>query len=111
MQCSECGTTVALPSSVKTVTCRRCGEVYFVNDGEEPRRFYPSFKMYPFEHDGIESKWMPTFTRPLRTGTYQCRFRNTEPNVIDLYWDGWCFRALGLRVRMTEFLTWRGMLA
>jgi hypothetical protein len=117
-QCSECAAWVNIPRVLKTVTCRRCGEVYFCNDGE-PRKMYPALSMHPMsalrvqELTGVLSKWMPTHTRPLIVGCYECRFRTTEPNVIQLLWNGTRFvvPSTSERVQMQHFLTWRGVLA
>lgn len=116
-QCTECGVAVTIPLKVKTVSCRRCGDVSFVNEGNV-RRVYPALHMYPVDtkHDhGSDyplSIWMLPWTRPVRQGFYDCRFRHTEPNVIRLWWNGVSFTtADGQRVSMTQFLTWRGLLA
>jgi hypothetical protein len=117
-QCSECGTTVRLPisPSIKTVTCARCGDVSMLTDGVR-RRFYPALHMHPMTSltPGPElleavSIWMPTHTRPIIPGIYECRFR-TFDEVLPLQWDGMKFVAAGQRVRMHDFLTWRGVLA
>ena len=99
MQCTECGTRITLPSSPKitTVTCNRCGDVSMRGDGDSWRRMYPALHMYPFHclmPQGIESpeavvsRWMPTHTRPVTPGTYQCRFRTTGEAIFSLHWDG-----------------------
>lgn len=111
-KCSECAAWVNIPRALKTVTCRRCGEVYFCNDGE-PRKMYPALSMYPADTDGVVSKWMPTHTRPVREGLYEARFRNIEPAVVLVVWNGVRFVVpfTGERIQMREFLTWRGVLA
>ena len=118
--CSECSTHVQLPLSpkIKTVTCPRCGDVSMLTDGVR-RRFYPALHMTPFPHphiaseDDIVSAWMPTHTRPVAIGMYECRFRTTEPHVLLLKWDGIKFvdGTMDTRVAMRDFLTWRGVLA
>jgi hypothetical protein len=116
-QCSECCTQVSLPVSptIKTVTCHRCGDVSTLTDGER-RRFYPALHMQPMSALRVNelpvvSAWMPTNTRPVVPGTYECRFRPTGDAVLRLDWDGMKFVAAGIRVRMHDFLTWRGVLA
>ena len=112
LQCDECRALITLPATVKTVSCSRCGETYLVNDGNPPRRLYPALHMYPVTVEGVESIWMPTQTRPIRHGLYECRFRTTEPHVLRLHWNGRRFLAsTGEPVAMGEFLTWRGVLA
>jgi len=115
--CSECGATVRLPYSPKitTVACGRCGDVSMITDGKV-RRMYPALHMQPMSVNEplVVSAWMPTRTRPVAPGEYQCRFRTTGDAILPLYWDGVCFRALdnvGSRVKMGDFLTWRGVLA
>lgn len=113
--CTECSADVIVPLKVTTVSCRRCGDVSFVNDGA-PRRYYPALSMYPIDHQSdcsAVSKWMLPWTRPIRAGVYDCRFRHTEPHVIRLRWNGAGFVVpdTGERVSMRYFLTWRGMLA
>jgi hypothetical protein len=95
------------------VMCNRCGETYFCNNDEPPRKFYPSLSMRPSGTEGVASKWMLTHTRPILTGIYECRFRHTEPNVIPLMWNGASFVApnTGERISMLNFMTWRGVLA
>ena len=117
MQCNECGSEVAIPLSLKTTSCKRCGDTYFVNDGP-PRRVYPALHMLPVDahHDeGPDyplSKWMLPGTRPIVPGNYHVRFRHTDPEVFIAHWDGACFRAPnGERVDMRNFMTWRGLLA
>lgn len=119
-ECGECRTQTALPlrrSGIKTVTCRRCGDVRFVNDGKLGERMYPSLHMLPVDHIphdgcGALSKWMPTHTRPVVVGDYHVRFRHLDPSVLIARWDGKHFvAAAGQRVSMTNFLTWRGLLA
>lgn len=116
MQCLECGRTVAVPLSVKTVSCPRCGDAYFVNNGP-PRRAYPALHMCPVDHAHNEgpdypfSKWMLPHTRPIVPGVYHVRFSCTEPRVLIAHWDGGAFRtADGQRVCMRTFMTWRGIL-
>lgn len=116
-QCTECGAAVVIPLKCKTVSCRRCGDVSFVNDGA-PRRVYPALHMLPVDHphefgpDYPLSKWMLSWTRPVTSGNYHVRFRHTEPTVYIARWDGVAFRTpTGERVRMGNFLTWRGLLA
>lgn len=114
IKCVECGAWVTLPSkSIKTVTCQRCGEVYFCNDDRPPRKFYPALRMHPVTETGVTSAWMPTQTRPIKQGLYDCRFRTTEPNIIRLHWNGAAFVVpdTGERVQMQHFLSWRGTLA
>lgn len=109
--CTECGATVRIPRVVSTVTCQRCGDVSFC-DGGVARRMYPALTMCPLgTFGGVESKWMPTHTRPVRSGLYECRFRDIEPRVIVLHWNGRHFTHCGEPVRMRHFLTWRGVLA
>lgn len=114
--CTECGHPVSLPlsESIKTVTCPRCGDVSMIHDGNV-RRIYPALHMHPIDHVGelaAVSKWMPTRSRPVRPGWYDCRFRTTEPHVLRLQWDGkhW-YSAANERVDTRQFLSWRGMLA
>jgi len=114
-RCCECGTLVFLPSTVKTVSCRRCGETYFCNDDKPPRKFYPALSMYPVDTaDGAVSKWMPSHTRPIKPGAYDVRFRHTEPHILRAWWNGSRFVTMDGEPRpivMTQFLAWRGMLA
>lgn len=112
--CAECGASNHLPSVVKTVTCHRCGDVCFVTSGVVTRA-YPSLHMKPIDYvpaDGCSavSKWMPTQSRPVEPGTYECRFRSTEPHVLRLHWNGIAFLHGGKRVNLSAFLTWRGVL-
>lgn len=115
-RCCECGTSVIVPKVVSTVTCQRCGDVSFVTDGIV-RRMYPALHMYPVTHQLPDpqypfSKWMPTGTRPVVSGLYHARFRHTEPHVLTLQWTGCKFvDSSGTRVAMSQFLTWRGVLA
>lgn len=111
--CDECRTRISIPRTVSTVTCRRCGETYF---SESQRKFYPELSMYPITITGefaAVSKWMPTHTRPVRPGIYECRFRTTEPHVLRLNWTGIRFVTVddGQAVSLRDFLSWRGMLA
>lgn len=116
MQCTECGANVAVPLSLKTVSCTRCGDAYFVIDATM-RRMYPMLHMLPVDHplpcDGYPlSKWMMPHTRPIIAGNYHVRFRHTEPEVLIAHWDAVCFRAPNRqRVDMRNFMTWRGLLA
>lgn len=112
--CAECGASNHLPLVVKTVTCHRCGDVCLVTDGKLTR-FYPSLHMMPIDYVPADScyavsKWMPTHTRPVASGVYECRFRHIEPTVLRLWWNGVAFLHAGKRVDMTQFLTWRGVL-
>ena len=115
-RCTECHTNVAVPrAALKTATCKRCGEVYLL---PSQQRIYPSLHMRPIDiappADGCcaVSKWMPTETRPIEQGFYDCRFRHTEPRVFRLYWNGVTFiTGKGQRVALHNFLTWRGLLA
>lgn len=113
-QCAECGATNDLPLTVRTITCQFCGDVCFVTDGKVSR-MYPSLHMLPADTprdpDYPLSKWMPTQTRPVLPGWYDCRFRTTGDCVLRLWWNGMWFAASGKRVVMDEFLTWRGVLA
>lgn len=117
-QCEECRTVGYVPSGgIKTAICARCGDVYFCDEGRVTRRVYPALHMFPIDVEREPnypfSKWMPTHTRPIMAGLYHLRFRHTEPNVIVAWWDGHCFRDRrnGVRLVMTQFLTWRGVLA
>ena len=125
-KCTECGAIIRVPTAVKTVSCRRCGDVNLVTDGQL-RRMYPALHMLPVDaprptesvppHWYMQpeyplSKWMLPWTRPVKPGNYHVRFRHLEPGVFVARWDGVCFRAPdGQRVRMRDFLTWRGLLA
>lgn len=112
-ECTECGTGVRTPPTA-TMSCRRCGTVYWTDSGN---KFYGCMSTHPIDYrapDGFGHVgcWMLPWTRPLRSGRYECRFRHTEPHVLTLLWDGATFTTLdGKRVQMTQFLTWRGMLA
>lgn len=115
-KCCECSAWVNIPyaKSIKTVSCHRCGETYFCNDDLPPRKFYPALSMHPIDTaGGVPSKWMPTTTRPVRPGNYECRFRSTEPAHVQLYWTGVMFAVPSTkeRVQMRDFLSWRGVLA
>jgi hypothetical protein len=88
-----------------------------LTDGER-RRFYPALHMGPFhscvsEASDIVSAWMPTHTRPIIPGIYECKFRTTGDAILPLVWEGMKFIAAhdGRRVAMGDFLTWRGVLA
>ncbi len=112
MICTECGATIA-PSATSTVRSRRCGDVYYTETG---RRVYPALHMYPVTHPRDPgyplSKWMLPWTRPLMPGMYHVRFTSTEPRVLLAWWDGANFVNMqGERVCMTDFLSWRGVLA
>lgn len=115
MRCTECSAWVTLPyaKSVNTVSCQRCGTTYFCNMDGPPRKFYPALSMHPIDVQGVASIWMPTHTRPVKPGDYECRFRNTEPNILLLRWNGAAFVVpeTGERVQMIHFLSWRGALA
>lgn len=112
-ECVECGTGVRVPP-VATTSCRRCGTVYWT---DTRNKFYPSMSVHPVTYtpaDGLHATgmWMLPWTRPTRAGIYECRFRHTEPHVLRLHWDGKNFvTSQGERVQMTQFLTWRGVLA
>lgn len=116
-QCADCGVWVIIPSrSIRTVSCRRCGTTYLCNDGGVSK-FYPSLSMFPVDTPitpcSCVSMWMLPWTRPIRHGLYDCRFRTIEPNIIRLRWNGAGFVVpdTGERVAMSHFLTWRGVLA
>lgn len=115
--CCECGTNVVIPIVVKTVSCRHCGDVYFIGELGNVRRVYPSLHMQPVTHplpcsNYPLSKWMMPWTRPIRAGIYHCRFRHTEPHIIELMWQGAFFvvPSTGERVDTSHLLTWRGVL-
>lgn len=112
MHCTECGIRLDVPRKVATVTCPRCGCVFWTESGN---KFYPALSMHPVTHVAEHyalSKWMPTGTRPVVVGAYDVRFRHTEPATIVLWWNGMRFVALdGRRVDETQLLTWRGVLA
>ena len=115
-ECAECGALTFLPLTARTVTCHRCGDVCFVTAGAV-QRMYPALHMRPIDHphglgaDYPPSKWMPTHTRPVAAGMYECRFRHIEPEVVRLYWNGWRMQHDGVPVDMSNFLTWRGVLS
>lgn len=115
-RCTECGASVTVPLTVKSVSCRRCGDVSFVNDGAV-RRVYPTLHMLPVDaprpdSDYPLSKWMLPWTRPVMPGNYHLRFRHTEPQAFVAWWDGVKFTTSdGQRIDMRNFLTWRGLLA
>lgn len=116
-KCTECGAAVRIPVVVTTVSCKRCGDTLFVNDGPV-RRVYPALHMLPIDTkhtNGPEyppSKWMLPWTRPVVNGWYDCRFRNTEPHVLRLWWNGRTFTTgKGEPVNCSFLLTWRGLLA
>lgn len=110
MNCVECGTAFAVPKSVKTVSCRRCGCTHFADTGN---KFYPALSMHPIDTDGgVTSMWMLPYSRPIIQGLYECRFRHCEPDVVTLRWDGARFVAprTGERIAMEQFMSWRGAL-
>lgn len=135
-QCTECGASVTIPwhdkvryrssgfqgqitherivqrAPIPTVSCRRCGDVCDIADDGSVSRRHASLHMHPVSHDGPLSIWMLTWTRPIKPGNYHVRFRHLEPQVFVAWWDGVNFLdTTGRRVRMGEFLTWRGVLA
>jgi hypothetical protein len=115
-KCAECGVWVTLPyaKSIKTVRCHRCGTAYYCDEPGPPRKFYPALSMFPNNEvvGGPSSEWMPTHTRPVRPGLYDCRFRHIDPATIELWWDGRHFLTPdGKRVDMSQFLSWSGVYA
>jgi hypothetical protein len=111
--CVECGAANRFSPQLKTVSCRKCGDVCFITNGELGGRMYPSLHMRCLEVDGVESKWMLPWTRPLQAGTYELRFRTTEPHIIRAWWNLRDFVTIDTkeRIAMRDFLTWRGVLA
>lgn len=112
--CVECGAANCFSPQLKTVSCRKCGDVCFITNSELGGRMYPSLHMYPIDTiECIESKWMLPWTRPVRTGIYEVRFRTTEPHVLQAWWNLRDFVTIDTkkRIAMRDFLTWRGVLA
>lgn len=117
--CVECGAANRFSPQLKTVSCRKCGDVCFITNGELGGRMYPSLHMYPIDvaGGGVESKWMLPWTRPVREGWYELRFRTTEPHIIRALWSNGVFWGVTQvnhpyeRIAMRDFLTWRGVLA
>lgn len=114
--CAECGAKITAPRArdITTVSCSNCGDVYFVGVDRPPRRFYPALHMRPITTpNAVESKWMPSHTRPIVAGDYEVKFRHTGDSVLVLtYHPGSrAFYSGTHRVNVAHLLTWRGMLA
>jgi hypothetical protein len=87
------------------VRCNRCGAVHCAaRSGVE----VISPVMAPIDTPGRMSPWMPSHTRPIGQGYYDCKFSDVA-GMLTLWWNGREFTAgCGRRVRMVTFQSWRG---
>jgi hypothetical protein len=88
--------------------CTRCGAVHSVL-GTDVSVISPRCVGIPREGSWRASPWHLPWHRPAEEGHYECRFTNTEPRILTLWWNGRAFVVPdGRRVNMATFLTWRG---
>lgn len=111
--CNYCGTAIPLSFYAKlrkdrdgvnvAVRCPRCGTPHVDGEAIQPQ-------VLPLQ-PGLQyrySPWQLHMYRPVREGFYECRFREIEPQVTLLYWNGARFVYRGELVSMRGFLGWRG---
>lgn len=85
--------------------CRVCGTNY--TDGERIGR--PIRPLDTPTHLRY-SVWQLHYTRPTVAGWYHTRFRDIEPTVLKLWWNGLEFTlADGRAIAMETFMGWRGV--
>lgn len=112
--CHNCKRPVSFPAFLRARwatpqphRCPWCGTVHAVLNGQ-----VDVISPFPLPiGEGCPNRWMPwqlPYTRPIKPGRYECRFRSIEPVRLILEWDGRHFRHDGKRVSMVDFLSWRG---
>lgn len=115
--CERCGSSNVLsawhkqPGENRPARCRRCGAVHSINNGKLLGVISP--RMLPLIPRGDQrvSPWQLPHTRPIEEGFYDCRFSDTEPHILRLWWNGRNFQVDWVdtrRVAMRTFLSWRG---
>jgi hypothetical protein len=65
-------------------------------------------EMLPIDVAARTRPWMPSHTRPIIDGWYECRFPELEPRVLRLQWLGRGFYLRGNLVDSRTLLSWRG---
>jgi len=86
------------------VRCRRCGACH----NKDGYIIHPP--MHPVSYRGRISPWQLPEHRPIEPGPYEVRFRDTEPTLWRLHWDGDDFLNSQQRVvDCSTLLTWRGI--
>lgn len=87
------------------VRCQKCGSSHSLLRTEieviNPRPL-------PLGMGAKQMPWRGAPTRPIDAGVYECRFRDIEPRILSLEWNGAAFFYQGQRVRMSTFMAWRG---
>lgn len=116
MRCEECQAELHSGLYVRRkwaqgwfpVRCQGCGAVHTTRHGE-CELIGPA--MLPVAPELRLGPWRPHSTRPVRVGWYDCRFTDTEPRRLRLWWDGRNFTHDGQPVLMRTFMGWRGSYA
>ncbi len=104
MQCKYCSSPLHPSTVCRTVHCTRCGAVHH-SDGD-----VISPRMLPITTGLKISPWMPTTTRPVECGNYECEFTGLDKSLM-LHWDGAHFTWMHQRVRCNSLVKWRGQWA
>lgn len=92
--------------------CNHCGAAHAVLRGDTEVISRP-MQPIDFPH-GVVSAWILWKYRPVQIGKYECRFNDTEPNMIVLWWNGHFFQVSAndnRNVDMRTFMGWRGVWA
>lgn len=107
-KCARCGASINFPLQQQQVRCRRCGTTIRCETGNAVSK-----PVLPLDHGNQLGTWMLTHERPTMCGLYDVRYKELEPRVLQLYWDGRAFSILlgGQRVSDATLLTWRGSYA
>ncbi len=110
-ECEACGEHVSLNAYVVSRwdmdtgdRCTWCGTTYHVKQGQATRI---SPLMLPVDVGVRLSPWYDAKYHPAVRGLYECRYREIEPAVVRLRWNGIVWEFEGAQV-VGSMLAWRG---